>query len=112
MSSLNSLMGVTYSEFDNAVGPRLLHQFPEGVLSDKAFESISDYVIVGKHLCEKVIIINIDDVQVLNYSVAIENPKVCRNLSHLTHLTFISVWTKHTIICAWIYSASKFRHGS
>jgi hypothetical protein len=74
---LNSLIGVIYSEFDNTVGPQLLYEHPQGVLSHKAFESISDYVIVGKHLCEKVMIIKIEGMQLLNYSVAIENSKVC-----------------------------------
>lgn len=51
------LLGITYSEFDNKVGPRLLYSYPSGILSSETFETLSDYVIVGKHLCNKIIAI-------------------------------------------------------
>ena len=51
------LLGITYSEFDNKVGPRLLFSYPNGVISSETFETLSDYVIVGKHLCNKIIAI-------------------------------------------------------
>eukprot|EP01041_Mallomonas_annulata_P013466 gene13466-28534_t len=74
-----SLLGVTYSEFDNKVGPQLRYQYPSGILSPEVFETLSDYVIVGKHLCGKVIVVKTDELQFLNYSVAIDNPKYERN---------------------------------
>ena len=49
---------------------------------------LSDYVIVGKHLCKKIIIIKNEDIQYMNYSIAIENAKYFRN-SLLISLGFI-----------------------
>jgi nitrogen permease regulator 2-like protein len=49
---------------------------------------LSDYVIVGTHLCRKIIVIKNDDIQYMNYSVAIENSKYFRN-SLLFSLGFI-----------------------
>lgn len=49
---------------------------------------LSDYVIVGTHLCKKIIVIKNDDIQYMNYSVAIENSKYFRN-SLLFSLGFI-----------------------
>lgn len=75
----NPLKGITYSEFDNTVGPRLLGIFPKDAISKEEFEIFSDYVIVGKHLCEKVITIKTDELHYMNYSIAIDNPKYERN---------------------------------
>ncbi len=71
------LLAITYSEFDNIVGPRLVYQYPPNVMTQDTFDSVSDYVIVGNHLCGKLICVKLDDQQYINYSVAIENPKVC-----------------------------------
>ena len=73
------IRGVTYSTFDNHVGTQLLYSYPDNVLSTDFFEQVSDYAIVGTHLCEKVIIVKIGDIQFLNYSVEIENSKYFRN---------------------------------
>ena len=73
------LLGITYSEFDNKVGPRLLYAYPSGILSSETFEVLSDYVIVGKHLCNKIIATKTDDFQFINYSMAIDNSKYERN---------------------------------
>ena len=73
------LLGITYSEFDNKVGPQLKYSYPVDVLSKEAFEAYSDYVIVSKQLCEKIIVVAFDDIQFLNYSVAIDNVKYHRN---------------------------------
>ena len=78
------LLGVTYSEFDNAVGPQLLYEYPSHSIAPDTFEAVSEYVIVGKHLCEKIIMVKVDNIKFLNYSVAIENSKV-RNLRILCH---------------------------
>ena len=51
-------------------------------------EQLSDYVIVGKHLCRKIIVVKNDDIQYMNYSIAIDNPKYDRN-SLLFSLGFI-----------------------
>jgi hypothetical protein len=73
------LRGVTYSEFDNKVGPRLKFQYPPDAISSDDFESMAEYVIVGKHLCGKIITVRNEDIQFVNYSVAIDNPKYDRN---------------------------------
>jgi len=76
IQNAKSLLGVTYSEFDNAVGPQLLYKYPEDAILPDTFEAVSEYVIVGKHLCEKIIMVKVDNIKFLNYSVAIENSKV------------------------------------
>jgi hypothetical protein len=73
------LLGVTYAEFDNTVGPKLLYSYPDHVMSKERFEDLSDYVIVGKHLCKKIIIVKNNEIQYMNYSMAIDNPKYERN---------------------------------
>jgi hypothetical protein len=70
------LLGLFYSEFDNEEGPRLLYQYPPQVITTKTFEVLSDFIIVGKHLCEKIMIFQYESEQIVNYSVAIENSKV------------------------------------
>ena len=74
-----SLIGVTYAEFDNKVGPQLKFSYPPDVMSKEMFETYSDYVIVSKQLCEKSIVVTFDEMNFLNYSVAIDNPKYDRN---------------------------------
>ena len=76
---LEGLRGITYSEFDNIVGPQLRFSYPPDVLPKEAFEPLSDFVIVGKHLCGKIILVKTDELQFLNYSVSIDNPKYERN---------------------------------
>jgi hypothetical protein len=41
-------------------------------------------VIVGKHLCKKIIVIKHDNIQYMNYSVVIDNPKYDRNSLHFS----------------------------
>ena len=77
--TVKGFRGVTFSQFDNHVGPRLIYSYPINVLSQEEFENLSDYAIVGKHLCEKILIIKNDLIQFLNYSIAIENSKYERN---------------------------------
>ena len=79
MPKVKGFKGVTFSQFDNHVGPRLIYSYPPNVLSQEEFESLSDYAIVGKHLCEKILAIKANDIQFLNYSIAIENTKYERN---------------------------------
>jgi len=73
------LRGVTYSEFDNFVGPRLLYSHPPNILGAQ-FERFSDYVIVDKDLCEKIIIVRSDNIQFLNYPIGVTNKKYHRNM--------------------------------
>lgn len=75
----DDLLALTYSEFDNQVGPQLRYQYPLDVVSAEDFENISDYVIVGKHLCGKTIVVRNEYYQFVNFSVAIDNKKYDRN---------------------------------
>lgn len=79
MTAVSGLRGITYSEFDNVVGPKLRFSYPPDVLPKETFEPLSDYVIVGKHLCDKIILVKTQELQFLNYSVSIDNPKYERN---------------------------------
>lgn len=74
----NVLLGITYSEFDNIVGPQLRYCYPSDIIT-KDFEALSDYVIVGKHLCEKILSIRTEELIFLNHAVALENSKYDRN---------------------------------
>lgn len=76
---MDGLLGITYSEFDNIVGPQLRFSFPPDVLPKDIFEPLSDYVIVGKHLCGKIIAVKTTELQFLNHSVSIDNSKYERN---------------------------------
>jgi hypothetical protein len=73
------LLAVTYSEFDNHAGPQLRHSFPPDIISKEMFEPIADYVILGKHLCERVITVKLEKWQLLSYPIAIEDNKYDRN---------------------------------
>lgn len=83
------LRGISYSEFDNVFGPQLKICYPTNIFKSSAsstnewkfdFDNISDYVIVGKQLCHKVITIQLDnETQYMNYSIALENAKYDRN---------------------------------
>lgn len=77
--SSSALVGITYSEFDNRVGPQLRHCYPPAALSEELFEMYSDYVIVSKQITERVILVSLQDMQFINYPVAIENEKYDRN---------------------------------
>mmetsp|Transcript_8185 Transcript_8185/g.17883 ORF Transcript_8185/g.17883 Transcript_8185/m.17883 type:complete len:100 (-) Transcript_8185:112-411(-) len=79
MATDTALLGITYSEFDNKVGTELKYSYPKDVLSKEAFETYSDFVIVSNQLCEKLIVVAFDDIQFMNYSVAIDNVKYERN---------------------------------
>ena len=70
------LRGVTYSEFDNKVGPRLKFQYPANAIGNITANVQAD---PGKHLCGKIITVRGEGLQFVNYSVAIDNPKYDRN---------------------------------
>jgi len=73
------MLGITYSEFDNIVGPQLQYSYPPKVLSEDTFETLSDYAIVGSHLCNKSIVVKTEDIQFLSYSAIINQKKYHRN---------------------------------
>ena len=73
------ILGLTYSEFDNFVGPQLRYAYPVNCLSGEEFERLSDYVIVDKHLTNKMIVVQTENFQFANYSLIINNSKYDRN---------------------------------
>eukprot|EP00639_Heterosigma_akashiwo_P031127 CAMPEP_0194670098 /NCGR_PEP_ID=MMETSP0295-20121207/4989_1 /TAXON_ID=39354 /ORGANISM="Heterosigma akashiwo, Strain CCMP2393" /LENGTH=220 /DNA_ID=CAMNT_0039553235 /DNA_START=35 /DNA_END=694 /DNA_ORIENTATION=+ len=74
-----ALKGIFYSEFDNVAGPVILFQYPEGTIPAEVFDGISDFVIIHKDLCERVITLCTDGLKVMGYPVVIENEKYHRN---------------------------------
>lgn len=101
MANSSDLIALVYSEFDNQVGPQIVFQVPEeyalsrfrnrrmcclmrcidvcngnSEISREDFDTISDYVIVAKHLCEHLMSVCIHDLQVLSYPICIEHEKV------------------------------------
>lgn len=79
MQRSRDLLAVTYAEFDNHAGPQLRYSYPSDVINKETFEPIADYVILGKHLCERVITVRLEKWQLLSYPIAIENNKYDRN---------------------------------
>lgn len=79
MLSQSTFKGVTYSQFDNQLGSKLIYSYPESATSIDEFELLSDYVIVTKQLCNKIFIVKSENKQFINYPVMIENPKYFRN---------------------------------
>lgn len=75
----NELIAITYTEFDNIVGTQLKYSYPPGAISKEVFELFSDYVIVAKQLCQRFIVVALEDVIFLNYPISIDNPKYYRN---------------------------------
>lgn len=78
-SSRRAFRGVTYSQFDNQLGPKLLYSYPSDTISNELFENLSDFSIVGKQFCDKTITVKSNGIQFINYSIAIENTKYVRN---------------------------------
>jgi hypothetical protein len=76
---MNELKCITYSKFDNIAGPELQYSCPSGVITNELFESLSEYVIVSKQLCEKIIVIEMGEIKYLNLTVAVDNAKYSRN---------------------------------
>lgn len=79
MSRSKDFLAITFAEFDNHAGPQLRYSYPPDIITKEAFEPVSDYVILGKHLCERVITIKLEKWQLLSYPIAIENSKYERN---------------------------------
>lgn len=49
------MKGIVYTEFDNVAGPIIRYQTPANCLPLDLFDSVSDYIIVDKPLCGKLI---------------------------------------------------------
>jgi hypothetical protein len=54
MADCESLLGLTFSVFDNTVGPQLKYSYPPDVITKEIFEPFADYVILSKQLSDKV----------------------------------------------------------
>jgi len=49
------LLGLVFSEFETIVGPKIVHQVPENLLTPECFSNVSDYLVADKELAHKVI---------------------------------------------------------
>ena len=54
-TSANFIQCIFLSEFDNEIGPKITFQVPENFLSCEIFDSVSDYIIAGSELCNKLV---------------------------------------------------------
>lgn len=71
---------IFYAEFDNIAGPQILYQAPNEYLSNEVFDSISDYIIIDKPLCGKIVTLVLPpDQTIVGYPVCIEDDKYHRN---------------------------------
>jgi hypothetical protein len=73
------LIAITYSEFDKIVGPELKIYYPLDSFRRETFDSLSQYVIMDKEYCERIVMVEMDDWNLLSWSSTIENPKYVRN---------------------------------
>ncbi|KAJ0396195.1 hypothetical protein P43SY_001902 [Pythium insidiosum] len=73
------IKGLFYSEFDNIAGPQIVFQAPANLLSNEVFDSVSSYIIIDKALCNKIITVCVQGLQIVGYPVCIEDDKYHRN---------------------------------
>jgi hypothetical protein len=79
VNTLELLSGIVYSEFDNHVGPVIRFSYPETILTKEDIEIVSEYIVLEKHLCNEVILINHEKLQFLLICMNIDNKKYFRN---------------------------------
>ncbi|CAM9426561.1 unnamed protein product, partial [Phaeothamnion confervicola] len=73
------LLCVFYSEFDNVTGPKICFQAPQDFLPADKFDGVSDYVIVGKALCQKLISVHAYGYKIVGHPMCIQDEKYDRN---------------------------------
>lgn len=73
------IRGIFFSEFDNTLGPRIVYQHPDALLSAEEFDSVSEYVICKPQLCSNVIAVSAGEWIVMGCPVLIEHAKYHRN---------------------------------
>ncbi|EGC38526.1 hypothetical protein DICPUDRAFT_148736 [Dictyostelium purpureum] len=79
---------IFYSEFHNIYGTKILHQYPEGFISNEVFEGFAEYIIPKPKLCGKVITLTAFDYKILGYPVLVQDVKYHRN-ALLFNLCFV-----------------------
>ncbi|KAM9972616.1 hypothetical protein ACTFIR_011983 [Dictyostelium discoideum] len=79
---------IFYSEFHNIYGTKILHQYPEGFVSNEVFEGFAEYIIPKPKLCGKIITLTAFDYKILGYPILMQDVKYHRN-ALLFNLCFV-----------------------
>ena len=82
------MQGIFYSEFDNIAGPQIIYQYPCNCITIEEFDSLSDYIIIDKPLCHRIITVFRPTHTILGYPVCIEDEAYDRN-AFLFHIGFV-----------------------
>eukprot|EP00981_Chlorochromonas_danica_P006525 scaffold1420_cov182-Ochromonas_danica.AAC.3 len=77
--SYRDIIAIAYSEFDKIIGPQLKIWYPPDSLQPETFDSFSQYVILDKEYCNRVVRVAMEDYHLLSWSSTVENPKYFRN---------------------------------
>lgn len=70
-----SLQSVFLAEFDNHIGPKIVYQTPENVLSVDLFDMVSDFIITTAELCGKVVTCQVFNQKIMSYCVLFKDDK-------------------------------------
>lgn len=73
------IVAITYSEFDKIIGPQLKLWYPQDSFRRETFDSLSQYVIMDKEYCERIVMVELEEWYLLSWSSTVENPKYFRN---------------------------------
>ncbi|KYR01985.1 NPR2 family protein [Tieghemostelium lacteum] len=84
----NDIKCIFYSEFHNIYGTKIIHQYPEGFISNEVFEGFAEYIIPKPKLCGKIITLTAFNYKILGYPVLMQDVKYHRN-ALLFNLSFV-----------------------
>eukprot|EP01132_Coremiostelium_polycephalum_P007829 gene7829-9643_t len=70
---------IFYSEFHNIYGTKIIHQYPEGFISNDIFDGFAEYIIPKPKLCGKVIALTAFNFKILGFPVLLQDVKYHRN---------------------------------
>ncbi|VDP39139.1 unnamed protein product [Soboliphyme baturini] len=75
------LICIFYAEFDAKVGPKIVYQVPadKEIISKEVFDSVSSFIITKPELLNKLVKINLPELKIMGYPIAIEGNKYERN---------------------------------
>lgn len=78
------LLAVFYCEFFPSYGPKVVYEVPEGFTTPPiepylSFDSVSEYVIPKKELCNRLVVISTPHYKVVGFPVVIESSQYERN---------------------------------
>uniref|UniRef100_A0A5S6Q079 Nitrogen permease regulator 2 n=2 Tax=Trichuris muris TaxID=70415 RepID=A0A5S6Q079_TRIMR len=82
------LLCLIYAEFDARVGPRIVYQVPEEIVSKELFDSLSAFLIPRSELVDRLIKVDLPSLKIMGYPKAIESKKYERN-AFIFNLCFV-----------------------